>query len=1054
MADNQPIPKDPIQTRSMSVSIFVSMAILMGSVVLAGWDEFHGRRPYKQYQRGFIAAYQNYLEDLLPKQEANLAELIQRPEYQELEATRELANATKVEQEAPIIADLARIQLNVDALQAAVKAPNSLISSLYYKLETARSEDAKDDIRAEMKQTHEIKHEVITVTAMSGDEVTESETVEMNLQAMQDALAMLNDEKGGLESDRAVISGRVSIIDKQLAAYVDKNLQGPTPDAIVSLMEKAEAGLLGSEGKSVDDILQIHIPNVDWVDRCESCHAGAREPFVMSAEDVLATTDHGVSEDNVRVYTTHPNKELLKIHDPDDFGCSMCHGGNGRSVTSVHLAHGMNHHWLHPMHAPENTEAGCVQCHMDDFQLDHADTLNEGKWLFFSKGCWGCHKYDGFDSQFEAIEGLKNERQGLEDQRDRLEIAISIEKEQVNKAPLSMKVSGITTRLDELADLQGELTKERQRPGPDLRNAKAKIQRDWLLPWLLDPTAFRPTTKMPTFFENLEEDVRVDHATKIAAYIWQSARTDVALPNVSNGNADRGKDLFLSRGCIGCHTIEVDGETIGDGFAADLSRVGEKGNLAFLVKWIMEPDNGVMPSLRLTLEESTDIATYLMSRRSDRAYAASQDLADPKHFDEGKELVNHYGCMNCHDITGFKEDPVAGIKEAGRIGTELTVEGSKPKERLDFGRLEHAFEREHMFTHKHFFENKLRKPGIFGLGKEYKSHLEELKMPNFRLEEDEITALTTLLLGSVESEIPEHFKYQPDARQKAIQEGWWVIRKYNCVGCHQFEPGVEPTLWGLEAFSGTELEADGVKGTDRRPPSLVGQGFRSNPDWLATFLRNPSLHEGDEVHRNGVRPYLAARMPTFRFSEREIQILVRFFGATDSQPDPYIEQEVEPLNDAELVGMREFFKLVQCYKCHETADGRSGITAPDLTVAPEKIKPDWMIRWFTSPKVMMPGTGMPAAFVPVHEIVLGNGTTYKGRGFKVAKDGNAQITTAAGVQKFPATQIRSERMLRWVADTAPPELESLPGEPDHRDLMMRYLLKHFDAAEVQRTTPK
>ena len=69
-------------------------------------------------------------------------------------------------------------------------------------------------------------------------------------------------------------------------------------------------------------IRQIHIKDVDLVDRCESCHLGTREPVTLTAAAM------GGNE----VYTSHPDKELLKIHDPEKFGCTPCHGGNGVAI--------------------------------------------------------------------------------------------------------------------------------------------------------------------------------------------------------------------------------------------------------------------------------------------------------------------------------------------------------------------------------------------------------------------------------------------------------------------------------------------------------------------------------------------------------------------------------------------------------------------------------------------------------------------------------------------------------------------------------------------------
>ena len=165
-------------------------------------------------------------------------------------------------------------------------------------------------------------------------------------------------------------------------------------------------------------------------------------------------------------------------------------------------------------------------------------------------------------------------------------------------------------------------------------------------------------------------------------------------------------ELFKDKGCMGCHTVEIDGTTHGDGFAADLSRIGDKDDYDFVVDWILEPDSGVMPDLQLTDEEAQDVATWLTSLKTDRTYPAEPQLANPDLAAEGLSLIRHYGCVGCHRIVGLENE---------RIGTDLSKEGSKPKERLDFGRLEHGFKMAGRYNHKGFFEEKLKTPGIFGI---------------------------------------------------------------------------------------------------------------------------------------------------------------------------------------------------------------------------------------------------------------------------------------------------------------------------------------------------
>src|ERR1022692_3851814 len=95
--------------------------------------------------------------------------------------------------------------------------------------------------------------------------------------------------------------------------------------------------------------------------------------------------------------TSSPDRDLLKIHDPEKFGCTPCHGGNGVALTSVEKAHGYNEHWLWPLHAKENLEAGCQQCHTQEIVTEMAPTLDAGREIFRLRGCMACHRYEGFD---------------------------------------------------------------------------------------------------------------------------------------------------------------------------------------------------------------------------------------------------------------------------------------------------------------------------------------------------------------------------------------------------------------------------------------------------------------------------------------------------------------------------------------------------------------------------------------------------------------------------------------------------------------------------------
>jgi cytochrome c551/c552 len=513
------------------------------------------------------------------------------------------------------------------------------------------------------------------------------------------------------------------------------------------------------------------------------------------------------------------------------------------------------------------------------------------------------------------------------------------------------------------------------------------LKKEWIPVWLKDPHQWRPGTKMPTF--RLDDgEIRA-----ISAFLWQSG-VKADLPAQKPGDAARGQEAFETRGCMACHSMGEGAGKQGGTFSANLSREGEKANYDYLVRWVHNPrqrsapyctfekkdltaedyaakglpyvfdlehskcpNDGhelqvqqmtPMPSLRLTEDEARDIATYLMTRKHDSAAYAAADYMDDAHLkNQGLALVRNYGCAGCHEISGLEEEQ--------RIGTELTKEGSKPIERLDFALLGHKAEAEEWYTHKGFFEHKLENPAVYDTGKE-KAKQDRLKMPNFNLSKPEIDAVTTFLTGSVDASVPARYFYNPtDARQDII-DGWWVVRKYNCMGCHKVHVGQSTTFDTMTKYMDPDWK-------DQRPPTLIGEGSRVNPEWLMRFLNNPALSETD-TNRDGVRQYLKARMPTFSFSDGEIRKLVRFFEALSSQAQPFIPEKLETLSETERTMARNLFTSegAPCLKCHMTGDAKhdSKATAPNFTVARERLKPGWTKRWMLDPALMSPGTAMPS----------------------------------------------------------------------------------------------
>jgi cytochrome c551/c552 len=991
---------DPIKAKSYSGALLISSLALMGTLAWALWQEFVLLRPWRDYQRRFVSVYEEYLKKELPKQKAAEEAIRGSAEYQKLAAEAKAVEEVARPQLAALGEQIDLIQNQIDALSPAFINARGKVTALIYQVEIASSPGARKNREEDVLEARREKARV-RMPAEGG----KTEVKEFDFDQLEAEFNRLKAMKAGLVTQRTELQRTVSDAARARDTYFQEKLDGLTPDQI-------NASLRGARNLDVI-IRQINVKEAGLVDRCQSCHI-AMDPKIVPPNLRLTKAALGLEKSKDAPYSSHPNPELLRLHNIEQFGCSPCHGGNGRATNSVIKGHGRHKYWLWPLYYRENMEAGCQNCHTADMVTEMAPTLNQGRELFRQKGCIGCHRYEGFDNEGEqllaarqAIRQMEMRKKEIELEIPRLDKAAGAAEDNATAQRLYAQINGlqITTaeldaKIEQLDARARSLMREEKKVGPSLKEVRMKLNRDWIPYWLEHTHEFRPTTKMPQF------RLKPDEAKAISAFIWQMGVPGPTPRKQQPGNAPRGKELLETRGCLACHSIGEGERAIGGAFAANLSRVGEKANFDYLVRWIHNPrertrpydpvakkDLGpedyakfgkpfvfdlensrspdgkhelqvqqptVMPSLRLTVDDARDIATYLMNqKRANFTYAAAPYMDDASLRETGRALAKNYGCAGCHEI--------ATLEEEGRIGTELTVEGSKPIERLDFALLTEHAKRGILpdgkpnvrdgepgakwYDHKGFFEQKLSNPAIFDQGK----YVTQLKMPQPNVNAQEITALTTFLLGSVEQQLPVNYRYRPGDQRRDIQEGWWIISKYNCMGCHQVHIGQETVLQKLPMYQG--------ENKDKLPPPLIGEGARVNPEWLRRFLTNPALSAAD-ANKNGVRNYLAVRMPTFSFSDNEIRKLVRFFEAMSAQAQPYIPQRLEPLSETERSLARALFTHpdAPCLKCHATGqpahDARA--TAPNFLFAPDRLRPAWTARWITEPGRLAPGTAMPS----------------------------------------------------------------------------------------------
>jgi cytochrome c551/c552 len=1116
---------DPIVSRSTSGILLVCALLLMAVVAWSLYDEAYGQRPWRGVQREFVARYTRLLQNIKKNGNATEAEVKESAEYQRLDEEAKAAQEEAAPRRKEIDQEVADIQRQLDAITEPFQDQRGRITVINYRVETATSESAKNKIR---KEAEEKKQEVIKVQMPTKD----GGTVERQFKytELEQTFNELKDRKGQRLGELAELLKRPTELARKRDDYLKNHVTGLTAKQVNDLLKKTDSFDYTIAGH------QINVPQYNIVERCEVCHLGVREPLNIKASDMAPDGPGKKPDELANAFVSHPNRELLQIHNPDRFGCTSCHWGNGRATTSDVKAHGHNPFWITPMFEKENMQAGCQQCHSKDRVVQGADTLNLGKDLFQQRGCVGCHRYEGFDRETDSLTNARatisqleeqikaNEKQSREDTETASQVEDDKEAQTLLAHAESMRVtnSQLAARIDQLNLQSRYLMMDQKKVGPNLKDVRLKLRKEWIPVWLQDPQSFRPGTKMPTFWRFGNDKMRdadgEEQIKAISAYLWQES-FDGRVPQQQRGDAAHGKELFESRGCLACHSIGEGDNAVGGSFAANLQRVGDKASFDYIVRWIYNPrerwapycpkekrdltredfekkglpfvfdrdhtvcpNDGaelqiqnmtVMPNFRLSPTDARDIASYLFSLSGQASYPDASFMDDASLKEKGKTLIKQYGCAGCHEIKGFEEEQ--------RIGKDLTAEGATPIERLDFALLtkdaedgrdplnlhpEKKGEDKEWYTRKGFFEHKITEPSIYDQGKE-KDPKDRLRMPRPFMKEEWRNALTTFLLGSVGPEganIPSALFYNPNDRGRDIQEGWWVVKKYNCMGCHNIQVGQRSVLMDLPMYQSADMK-------DMLPPRLTSEGARVDPEWLLRFLRDPSLSDqkgapeagrsdkivgqppsqpqpsasppagnrqqantsggqgggasqggssGQSVaannqgsasqaaanfkpqpglDRNGVRPYLKARMPTFNFSPNEVRALVRFFMAVSAQQEPYIKQNLEPLTESEKVVARQLFVSgTPCLKCHITGDAahdKSAI-APNFLLASERLKPNWTYRWLLDPAQISPGTAMPSGL------------------FK--RDGE-----------------------RWVANVEkPPEVVN-QYHGDHADLLVRYM---------------
>lgn len=154
---------------------------------------------------------------------------------------------------------------------------------------------------------------------------------------------------------------------------------------------------------------------------------------------------------------------------------------------------------------------------------------------------------------------------------------------------------------------------------PVLTEVSGRAKANHLRKFIADPQATKPGTTMPSLFHSMSAADRDAQVEALVHFLYSIGPGEPPQAYARFGAGKRGKELFHTLGCVGCHNPEGK-ELKGSVPHGDLE---DKYTLASLSAFLLNPHKarpaGRMPSLNLTSNEASDIASYLLPKTPEKA---------------------------------------------------------------------------------------------------------------------------------------------------------------------------------------------------------------------------------------------------------------------------------------------------------------------------------------------------------------------------------------------------------------------------------------------------
>ena len=430
----------------------------------------------------------------------------------------------------------------------------------------------------------------------------------------------------------------------------------------------------------------------------------------------------------------------------------------------------------------------------------------------------------------------------------------------------------------------------------------------------------------------------------------------------------RGRELFGQFRCAKCHLTPMRGMPELGMDAPGLAGIGERLEASWMAEWIADPrkerPQAKMPKLLRGAEAEENaqaIAAFLGTLQNGEEHSVSQTSSP----DRGRELFANLRCGSCHTAGETGEEPPNSIS------------------------LDHV-------------ARKFRPGALESFLMNPRAHFQWSEMPDFRLSEEEASALAAWLRKD------DGGSSEPSTDREMVRRGRMLTETMGCLNCHaqeienRFEAPALDQLAGvaekgclapeppedaadfglaakereaLSAFVATgldSLERENVREFAMRqlealncvachgkaegftPLHLLGE--KLEPEWSRRFI-------GGEVPYKP-RPWLAARMPVFpeRAESLARGLAVLHGHAPEGGATGPINAELAEVG-RKLVSAEGGFS---CTACHAVGVKQ----APQIFESPgvnlaysgERLREAFFHRWMLDPLAVDPATKMPVYF--------------------------------------------------------------------------------------------